>query len=69
MGRSRTLSIRAVELVLVALFGGAIALGGAALFGKLGSQTTIQQVSPLVVLQRGQCEVIDDEQIGLGEPR
>jgi S1-C subfamily serine protease len=41
------LSIRAVELALVALVGGAIALGGAALLGKLGSHTTIQQVSPL----------------------
>ena len=47
MGRTRILSIRAGELVLVALAGGALALGGAALLGKLGSKTTIQQVSPL----------------------
>jgi S1-C subfamily serine protease len=45
--RSRILSFRAVELALVALVGGALALGGAALLGKLGSRTTIQQVSPL----------------------
>ena len=31
----------------MALVGGAVALGGAALFGKLGSNTTIEQVSPL----------------------
>ena len=47
MGRTRILSLRAVELVLVAVVGGALALGGAALFGKLGNHTTIQQVSPL----------------------
>jgi S1-C subfamily serine protease len=35
------------ELLVVAAVGGALALGGAALFGKLGSHTTIQQVSPL----------------------
>ena len=35
------------ELAHVALAGGALALVGAALFGKLGSHTTIQQVSPL----------------------
>jgi S1-C subfamily serine protease len=34
-------------LVAVAIAGGAAALGGAALFGKLGSHTTIQQVAPL----------------------
>jgi S1-C subfamily serine protease len=45
--RTRILPVRAVELVLVALVGGALALGGAALFGKLGNHTTIQQVSPL----------------------
>ncbi len=33
--------------MVIAVIGGAIALGGAALFGKLGSHTTIQQVSPL----------------------
>ena len=47
MGRTRILSFRAVELVLVAVVGGALALGGAAVFGKLGTHTTIQQVSPL----------------------
>jgi S1-C subfamily serine protease len=47
VGRTRTLWIRAAELLLVALVGGAVALGGAALLGKLGSHTTIQQVSPL----------------------
>ena len=47
MGRSRILSIRALELVVVAVAGGALALGGAAVFGKLGSNTTIQQITPL----------------------
>lgn len=47
MGRTRILSLRAIELLLVAVVGGALALGGAALLGKLGSHTTIQQVSPL----------------------
>jgi S1-C subfamily serine protease len=47
MGRTRILPVRALELLVVALIGGALALGGAALFGKLGSHTTIQQVSPL----------------------
>jgi S1-C subfamily serine protease len=47
VGRTRNLSIRAAELALVALVGGAIALGGASLLGKLGSHTTIQQISPL----------------------
>jgi S1-C subfamily serine protease len=41
------LSRRAFESLLVALLGGALALGGAAVLGKLGSHTTIQQVSPL----------------------
>jgi S1-C subfamily serine protease len=45
--RARLLSIRLVELAVVAVVGGALALGGAALLGKLGSRTTIQQVSPL----------------------
>ena len=45
MGRTRILSLRAAELVLVAVAGGALALGGAALFGKLGDHTTIQQVT------------------------
>ena len=47
MGRSRIVSFRVVELLVVAVIGGALALGGAALFGKLGNHTTIQQVSPL----------------------
>ena len=47
MGRTRILSFRAVELLVVAVLGAAIGLGGAALFGKLGNHTTIQQVSPL----------------------
>ena len=38
---------RAAELVVAALVGGLLALGAAALFGKLGSHTTIKQVSPL----------------------
>jgi S1-C subfamily serine protease len=45
VARSRLLSIRAVELLVVAVVGGALALGGAAAFGKLGSHTTIQQVA------------------------
>ena len=47
MGRARFFSLRFVELLVVAAVGGALALGGAALLGKLGSHTTIQQVSPL----------------------
>jgi S1-C subfamily serine protease len=47
VGRTRLLSLRALELALVAVVGGALALGGAALLGKLGSRTTIQQISPL----------------------
>jgi S1-C subfamily serine protease len=43
VARSRFLSFRAVELLVVAVVGGALALGGAAAFGKLGSHTTIQQ--------------------------
>jgi S1-C subfamily serine protease len=39
--------VRLLELLLVALVGGAVALGVAAGFGKLGSHTTIQQVTPL----------------------
>ncbi len=45
MARSRILSTRVVELLVVAVVGGALALGGAAAFGKLGSTTTVQQVS------------------------
>jgi S1-C subfamily serine protease len=44
---ARIFSLRFVELLVVAAVGGALALGGAALLGKLGSHTTIQQVSPL----------------------
>jgi S1-C subfamily serine protease len=47
VSRRRILSVRAAELAVVAVLGGALALGGAALLGKLGSHTTIQQVSPL----------------------
>jgi S1-C subfamily serine protease len=47
VARSRILSSRVAELAAVALVGGAVALGGAALFGKLGSHTTIQQVAPV----------------------
>ena len=38
---------RPLELLAIALVGGAVALGGAAAFGKLGSHTTIEQVTPL----------------------
>ena len=50
MARSRILSARVAELLVVALVGGALALGGAAAFGKLGSTTTVQQVtrSPVI---------------------
>ena len=47
MGRPRSLSVRVAELALVALVGGAVALGGASLLGKLGSRTIIQQVTPI----------------------
>jgi S1-C subfamily serine protease len=43
VGRGRTLS-RAAELLLVAVIGGALALGGAAAFGKLGSKTVVQRI-------------------------
>jgi S1-C subfamily serine protease len=46
VGRTRLLSLRALELTVVAVVGGALALGGAALLGKLGSRTMIQQVTP-----------------------
>jgi S1-C subfamily serine protease len=39
--------LRFAELLVVALVGGGLALAGAALFGKLGDRTTIEQVSPL----------------------
>jgi S1-C subfamily serine protease len=44
VGRTRFLSFRAVELLVVALVGAGLALGGAALFGKLGDHTTVEQV-------------------------
>jgi len=47
VGRSGISPLRIVELLVVAVVGGALALGGAAYFGKLGDSTTIQQVSPL----------------------
>jgi S1-C subfamily serine protease len=47
VGRSRILSAHVVELAAVAVVGGALALGGAAAFGKLGTKTTIEQMSPL----------------------
>jgi S1-C subfamily serine protease len=46
VSRGRNLSLRVGELALVALAGGVVALAGAAVFGKLGSHTTIQQVAP-----------------------
>jgi S1-C subfamily serine protease len=46
VGRTRFLSFRAVELLVVALVGAGLALGGAALFGKLGDHTTVEQVMP-----------------------
>ena len=45
MARSRFLSVRVVELLAVAVIGGALALGGAAALGKLGDKTTVQQVT------------------------
>ena len=47
MARSHIFSLRAAELGAVALAGGVVALAGAAVFGKLGSHTTIQQVAPV----------------------
>jgi S1-C subfamily serine protease len=38
-------SLRAAELLVVAVVGGALALGGAAFLGKLGGHTTIQQIA------------------------
>ncbi len=51
MGRSRFLSLRAAELLFVALVGAVLGLGGAALLGKLGehTSTTIEQVMPSAV--------------------
>jgi S1-C subfamily serine protease len=50
VGPSRFLSLRAVELLVVALVGAGLALGGAALLGKLGDHTTttVEQVTPSV---------------------
>ena len=44
MSRNRLWTI---QLAITAVLGAGLALGGAALLGKLGSKTTIQQVSPL----------------------
>jgi S1-C subfamily serine protease len=44
VARSRLFSTHAVELVVVAVAGGALALVGAAALGKLGNHTTIEQV-------------------------
>ena len=41
--------MRYAELLVVALVGGGFALVGAALLGKLGDRTTIEQVSPLAL--------------------
>jgi S1-C subfamily serine protease len=46
VGRTRFLSLRVAELLVVAVIGGGLALGGAAAFGKLGDHTTVQQVPP-----------------------
>ena len=46
VGRSRLFSLRAFELLVVALVGAGLALVGAALLGKLGTHTTIKQVAP-----------------------
>jgi S1-C subfamily serine protease len=46
VGRPRFLSFRLVELLVVAVVGGGLALGGAAALGKLGDHTTVQQVAP-----------------------
>ena len=47
VGRSGISPLRIAELLIVAVLGGALALLGAAYFGKLGDSTTIEQVSPL----------------------
>jgi S1-C subfamily serine protease len=46
VGRIRTFPLRLVELLVVAVIGGGLALGGAAALGKLGDHTTVQQVLP-----------------------
>jgi S1-C subfamily serine protease len=53
VGRTRFLSLRVAELLAVAVIGGALALGGAAAFGKLGDHTTVQQVAPLAAATAG----------------
>ena len=45
MTGNRFPSLRAAELLGVALLGAVLALGGAALLGKLGTHTTVEQVS------------------------
>src|SRR3954468_19864352 len=47
VGRSGISPLRIAELLIVGVLGGALALLGAAYFGKLGDTTTIQQISPL----------------------
>jgi S1-C subfamily serine protease len=47
VGRPGFSPLRIAELLFVAVLGGALALGGAAYFGRLGKSTTIEQVSPL----------------------
>ena len=47
MLRRRNLPVRAVGVLVAAAAGGALALAGAAVLGKLGERTTIQQVAPL----------------------
>ena len=47
MGRTGISPLRIAELLIVGILGGALALIGAAYFGKLGDSTTIQQISPL----------------------
>jgi S1-C subfamily serine protease len=42
----RRSAVRLVELLVVALIGGAIALGAAAAFGRLGKKETVNQVMP-----------------------
>jgi S1-C subfamily serine protease len=45
MGRRLLAPLRIVELLVVALVGAGLALGGAAAFGKLGDHTTVEQVT------------------------
>jgi S1-C subfamily serine protease len=46
VGSTRFLSLRAAELLVVAVIGGALALGAAAALGKLGDHTTVNEVTP-----------------------